>query len=200
MWQYIFFFKPETNRGQFKLYFENFEKKLQGSHHSEISKTNKKPHPQGYQGCQKTGKMKGSIAWHFFALVFIPNGKNFEKLSQNNYFWQIFLFLLGFLKFVQFGLDISAKTHQHILRCAILVLLTPLATLGAGPYRFGFFLAKLPCMEPDVRKSWLVSCHQARKSGESYYSFSSLVCTQAPFFVEKTMSYVILGKTGYAVF
>jgi hypothetical protein len=110
------------------------------------------------------------------------------------------LFLLGFLKFVQFGLDISAKTHQHILRCAILVLLTPLATLGAGPYRFGFFLAKLPCMEPDVRKSWLVSCHQARKSGESYYSFSSLVCTQAPFFVEKTMSYVILGKTGYAVF
>ena len=28
MWQYIFFFKPETNKGEFRLYFELFEKKL----------------------------------------------------------------------------------------------------------------------------------------------------------------------------
>ena len=53
------FFEPEINRGEFRLYFELFEKSCRGRHHSEISKTNAKTlifpiwiHPQGSQGCQ----------------------------------------------------------------------------------------------------------------------------------------------------
>ena len=42
MLQYITFFEPETNRGEFRLYFELFEKSCRGPHHSEISKTNAK--------------------------------------------------------------------------------------------------------------------------------------------------------------
>ena len=34
------FLKPETNKGNFRLYFELFEKKYRGRHHSEILKTN----------------------------------------------------------------------------------------------------------------------------------------------------------------
>ncbi len=39
------------------------------------------------------------------------------------------------MKFVQFGLNISAKTHQDIDSNALPVLLEPLAPLGARPYR-----------------------------------------------------------------
>ena len=53
------FLKPDTNKGDFRLYFELFEKSWRG-HHSEISKTNTKIliysiwiHPQGSLGCQK---------------------------------------------------------------------------------------------------------------------------------------------------
>jgi hypothetical protein len=36
------FLKPETNKGDFRLYFELDEKSCRGRHHSEISKTNTK--------------------------------------------------------------------------------------------------------------------------------------------------------------
>jgi hypothetical protein len=36
------FLKPETNKGDFRLYFELVEKSCRGLHHSEISKTNTK--------------------------------------------------------------------------------------------------------------------------------------------------------------
>ena len=36
------FLKPETNKGDFRLYFELFEKSCRGRHHSEILKTNTK--------------------------------------------------------------------------------------------------------------------------------------------------------------
>ena len=54
------FLKPETNKGDFRLYFELVEKSCRGRHHSEISKTNTKTliysiwiRPQGSLGCQK---------------------------------------------------------------------------------------------------------------------------------------------------
>jgi hypothetical protein len=37
-----YFLKPETNKGDFRLYFELFEKSCRGRHHSEISKKNTK--------------------------------------------------------------------------------------------------------------------------------------------------------------
>jgi hypothetical protein len=58
--QYITFFKPESNKGEFRLYFELFEKSCRGRHHSEISKTNAKTlifsiwiRPQGVPGVSK---------------------------------------------------------------------------------------------------------------------------------------------------
>ena len=51
-------------------------------------------------------------------------------------FYIDFLDFMRFLKFVQFGLNISAETLQGIDPCALPVLLTPLAPLGACPYRF----------------------------------------------------------------
>ena len=141
--QYITFFKPENNKGEFRLYFELFEKSCRGRHHSEISKTNTKTmmpslwmRPQGCQLCQKTRRTKWSITWCVFALIFSPNWTNFEKPHKIKKIYQKWLFCDGFSKFVQFGLNISAKTHQGIDPCALPVLLTPLAPLGARPYRF----------------------------------------------------------------
>ena len=57
------------------------------------------------QGCQKTQ------TWI-----------NFEKLSQKQSFLIDFL---DSIRFVEFGLNISAKTHQNIDSCALPVLLTP---------------------------------------------------------------------------
>ena len=42
MGQCIHFLKPETNKVDFRLYFELFEKSYRGRHHSEISKANTK--------------------------------------------------------------------------------------------------------------------------------------------------------------
>ena len=54
------FLKPETNKGDFRLYFVLVEKSCRGRHHSEILKTNTKTliysiwiRPQGSLGCQK---------------------------------------------------------------------------------------------------------------------------------------------------
>jgi hypothetical protein len=54
------FLKPETKKGDFRLYFVFFEKSCRGRHHSEILKTNTKTliysiwiRPQGSLGCQK---------------------------------------------------------------------------------------------------------------------------------------------------
>ena len=95
MLQYIIFFKCENNKGEFRLYFELFEKSCRGRHHSKISQTNTKTmisslwtRPQGCQGCQKkTGRAKGSITWCVFVLIFSPNWTTFEKLSQKSHFW-----------------------------------------------------------------------------------------------------------------
>ena len=54
------FLKPETNKGDFRLYFVLVEKSCRGRHHSEILKTNTKTliysiwiQSQGSLGCQK---------------------------------------------------------------------------------------------------------------------------------------------------
>ena len=59
MWQ-CHLLKPETNKGDLRLYCELFEESYRGCHHSEILKTNTKSMissiwmwPQGPQGCQK---------------------------------------------------------------------------------------------------------------------------------------------------
>ena len=60
MLQCMIFLKSESNKGEFRLYFELFEKSCRGRHHSEILKTNTKTliysiwiRPQGSLGCQK---------------------------------------------------------------------------------------------------------------------------------------------------
>ena len=51
-------------------------------------------------------------------------------------------------------------------------------------------------------RAWLVSCHQARKSGENRYSFSFPLwfALKHHVFVEKWCPMLFWGTTGYAVF
>ena len=61
---------------------------------------------------------------------------------------------------------------------------------------FDPFSTKEGCNRP-----WLVSCHQARKSGENRWSFSycTVVCTEQSFFVEKktTEPFAFVGDSPF---
>ena len=73
MRQFIFF-KPETNKGEFSLYLELFEKSCRGHHRSDILKTNTKNTPMdkasGVAGVSK--KLEESI---------IHKTVNFDRFS-----------------------------------------------------------------------------------------------------------------------
>ena len=80
MLQHITFSKPESNKGEVRLYFELFEKSCRGRHHSEISKTNTKTmisaiwiRPQGSQGCQKMHQGPLKCHLRFGVLILPPN-------------------------------------------------------------------------------------------------------------------------------
>ena len=59
--------------------------------------------------------------------TFSPNWTNFQKPHKIKKIYQKWLFSDGFSKFVQFGLNIKAKTYQVIYSLVLPFLLTPLA-------------------------------------------------------------------------
>ena len=86
MLQYIKFFKPESNKGEFRLYFELFGKSCRGHHHSEISKTNTKTlifaiwiRPQGSQGCQNIRFFFSQIKLLSFCANIAPKRHKLQK-------------------------------------------------------------------------------------------------------------------------
>ena len=90
--------------------------------------------PPGVPGdVKRTARAQGSIPRCVFALIFSPNWTNFEKPHRIKKIYQKWLFCAGFSKFVQFGLNISVKTHQVINPLVLPGFLTPLAPLGARP-------------------------------------------------------------------
>ena len=89
--------QPETNKSEFILYFELFEKSCRGRHHSEISKTNAKTlifpiwiHPQGSQGCQKMRQDPLNMPFEVWCANIAPKLKNIQKSLRKQVFFDIF--------------------------------------------------------------------------------------------------------------
>ena len=83
MLQYIYFFKPESNKVEFRLYFELFEKSCRGRHRSQISRTNAKTlifaiwiRPQGPQWCQKMRQDPLNMPFEVWCANIAPKLKN----------------------------------------------------------------------------------------------------------------------------
>ena len=75
--------QPETNKSEFRLYFELFGKSCRGRHRSEISKTNAKTlifaiwiHPRGSQGCQKMRQDLLNMPFEVWCTNIAPKLKN----------------------------------------------------------------------------------------------------------------------------
>ena len=91
------FFKPESNKGEFRLYFELFEKSCRGRHRSEISKTNAKTlifaiwiHRQGSQGCQKMRQDSLNMPFEVYCANIALRLKNIQKSLRKQVFFDIF--------------------------------------------------------------------------------------------------------------
>ena len=89
--------KPESNKGEFRLYFELFEKSCRGRHRSEISKTNAKTlifaiwiHPQGSQGCQKMRQDSLNMPFEVYCANIALRLKNIQKSLRKQVFFDIF--------------------------------------------------------------------------------------------------------------
>ena len=96
MLQYITFFKPKSNKGEFRLYFELFEKSCMKCHHAEISKTNAKTlifaiwiRPQGSQGCQKMRQDPLNMPCEVWCANIAPKLKNIQKTLKKQGFLMI---------------------------------------------------------------------------------------------------------------
>ena len=95
------FLKPETNKGDFRLYFELVEKSCRGRHHSEISKTNAKTlifsiwiRPQGSRGYQKMRQDPLNMLFEVWCANIAPKLKNIWKCLRKQVFFDIFFPIL----------------------------------------------------------------------------------------------------------
>ena len=91
------FLKPETNKGDFRLYFELVEKSCRGRHHSEISKTNTKTliysiwiRPQGSLGCQKMRQGPLNTPFEVWRANIASKLKNIQNTLRKQGFFDIF--------------------------------------------------------------------------------------------------------------
>jgi hypothetical protein len=97
MLQNIYLFKPESNKGEFRLYFEFFGKSCRGRHHSEISKTNAETLISAiwirlhvFQGCQKMRQNPLNMPLEVWCANSAPNLKNIQKSLEKQVFFDIF--------------------------------------------------------------------------------------------------------------
>ena len=112
------FFKPETNKGDFRLYLELVEKSCRGRHHSDILKTNTKTliysiwiRPQGSLGCQKMRQGPLNLTLEVWCANIAPKFKNIQNTLRKQGFFDTFFNFDDFLKFVPFWGNLSAKTQ-----------------------------------------------------------------------------------------
>ena len=116
------FFKPESNKGEFRLYFELFEKSCRGRHHSEISKTNAKTlifaiwiHPQGSQGCQKMCQDSLNMPFEVYCANIALRLKNIQKSLRKQVFFDIFFpILMVFQSLCLSGAILAQKLNTFI--------------------------------------------------------------------------------------
>ena len=112
------FFKPETNKGDFRLYFVLVEKNCRGRHHSEILKTSAKTliysiwiRPQGSLGCQKVHQGPLNTLFEVWRANIAPKLKNIWKsLWKQVFFWHFFPILTVFWSLCLFGATLAHQT------------------------------------------------------------------------------------------
>ena len=137
------FLKPETNKGDFRLYFELVEKSCRGRHHSEILKTNTKTliysiwiRPQGSLGCQKVRQGPLNMLFEVWCANIAPKMKKIQNnLRKQGVFLHFFSILMVFWSLCLFGAILAQKLNSFICEKKS-DFLTPLGPLGADPYRF----------------------------------------------------------------
>ena len=95
------FFKPETNKGDFRLYFVLFEKNCRGRHLSEILKTSAKTliysiwiRPQGSLGCQKVHQGPLNTLFEVWRANIAPKMNKIQKSQRKQGFFDIFSSIL----------------------------------------------------------------------------------------------------------
>ena len=95
------FLKPETNKGDFRLYFVLVEKNCRGRHHSEILKTNTKTliysiwiQPQGSLGCQRVRHGPLNMLFEVWRANIAPKMKKIWKSQRKQGFFDIFSSIL----------------------------------------------------------------------------------------------------------
>ena len=103
------FFKLESNKGEFRLYFELIEKSCRGRHHSEILKTNTKTliysiwiRPQGSLGCQKVRQGPLNMPFEVWCANIAPKLKNIQNTLRKQGFFDIFFQFWRFFKVCAF--------------------------------------------------------------------------------------------------
>ena len=93
------FLKPETNKGDFRLYFKLVEKGCGGRHDSEISKTNTKTliysiwiYPQGSLGCRKMHQGPLNMPFKVCCNNIVPKLENIQNtLRKKRFFWHVLI-------------------------------------------------------------------------------------------------------------
>jgi hypothetical protein len=121
--------KPETNKGDFRLYFELVEKSCRGRHHSEISKTNTKTliysiwiRPQGSLGCQKMRQGPLNTPFEVWSANITPKLKNIRNTLRKLGFFDIFFPILTiFQSLCLFGVILAQKLNSFICKKKILI-------------------------------------------------------------------------------
>ena len=115
------FLKPETNKGDFRLYFVLVEKNCRGRHHSEISKTNTKTLiysiwicPQGSLGCQKMQQGPLNMPFEVWCANIAPKLKKIRNtLRKQGFFFDILMILQSFCLF---GAILVQKLNSFICK------------------------------------------------------------------------------------
>ena len=137
------FFKPETNKGDFRLYFVLFEKNCRGRHLSEILKTSAKTliysiwiRPQGSLGCQKVHQGPLNTLFEVWRANIAPKMNKIQKSQRKQGFFDIFsTILMIFEVYVFWGQSQrKRKTVSFVKKKSD--FLTLLGPLGVDPYRF----------------------------------------------------------------
>ena len=127
------FLKPETNKGDFRLYFELVEKSCRGRHHSEISKTNTKTliysiwiRPQGSLGCQKMRQGPLNTPFEVWCANIPPKLKNIQNtLRKQGFFWHFFSILMIFRSLCLLGAILMQKLNSLICKKKNLIFWHP---------------------------------------------------------------------------
>ena len=116
------FVKPETNKGDFRLYFVLVEKSCRGRHHSEILKTNAKTliysiwiQPQGSLGCQnvRQGPLNTLLeVWR--ANIALKMKKIWKSQRKQGFFWHLFFNFDDFWSLCLLGAILAQKENSFI--------------------------------------------------------------------------------------